>query len=52
MSIKKIESRINEVISALQESDVRLKGKRKLIGKLRSSRDLAKNIDREEEGSM
>ena len=43
-NLDKINKQINEVISALECPHLRLKGKGKLIGKLRSSRDLVKNL--------
>lgn len=43
MAKNKIEDQINSVIHELENPHVDIRGKGKLIGKLRSSRDLAKN---------
>ena len=45
MSIKRVVSQIDEVINTLEDPSVALKGKGKLIGKLRSSKDLSKNLE-------
>jgi len=42
--LDKINKQINDVIFALEDTHLRLKGKGKLIGKLRSSRDLVKKL--------
>jgi len=44
MKNKKIFSQINDVIIAIEDINLRIKNKGKLIGKLRSSIDLIKNI--------